>query len=296
MNSSSGNGSVSYLIIIVLLAMSIALMGGLLVRGTFNAEAVIGGPGNLGTNPNNVHNLSSTATHGGIKAQSETQICIFCHTPHHAYTGDATLLNAPLWNHTMTSASYYINGMVTDALFNTATISPDGASKLCMSCHDGTVAIGSVYSRDTTIAMSGACLTGSGALSTSCTGYLGPATSHHIFSVPMNDQLIADSLTYCKNHPGSMKLVYPWLSNSPDQADVLLRPTTHTYAGQLGVARTTPPYSAGYSYGVQCTSCHDPHEYTTDSFGNSCDFLVGSSCPTTSTDNLCYSCHSTICQ
>jgi predicted CXXCH cytochrome family protein len=66
---------------------------------------------------------------------SSGEICITCHTPHEA---DVTETNAPLWNHEVTAATF--------TLYSTATIDattgqPDGASKLCLSCHDGTVAM-----------------------------------------------------------------------------------------------------------------------------------------------------------
>ena len=56
------------------------------------------------------HNLSAapdlSATPSGgtvpvrtIKATSETQVCVFCHTPHGATTG----IVAPLWNRTLST-------------------------------------------------------------------------------------------------------------------------------------------------------------------------------------------------
>lgn len=61
------------------------------------------------------------------------EICLPCHTPH-----NASATYKPLWNHAVTTATYtiYSNGTIQ------ATIGqPDGSSKLCLSCHDGTVAL-----------------------------------------------------------------------------------------------------------------------------------------------------------
>lgn len=70
-----------------------------------------------------------------LKAISGGEICIVCHTPHNA---DISTTDAPLWNHTLTTASYTLYASPT---LNATTISqPTGVSKLCLSCHDGTVA------------------------------------------------------------------------------------------------------------------------------------------------------------
>jgi predicted CXXCH cytochrome family protein len=63
------------------------------------------------------------------------EICIVCHTPHHA---DISVTDAPLWNHEVTTATFTLYSSPTlDATMN----QPDGSSKLCLSCHDGTVAL-----------------------------------------------------------------------------------------------------------------------------------------------------------
>lgn len=77
------------------------------------------------------HNLSS-------KTDATDQVCIFCHTPHNANPA------VPLWNHTLSPEG-------TQYEFYTSPSSdapqPDrilGSSKLCLSCHDGTVALGAL--------------------------------------------------------------------------------------------------------------------------------------------------------
>ncbi len=63
------------------------------------------------------------------------EICIVCHTPHHA---DVSVTDAPLWNHEVTSATFTVYSSST---LDATVGQPDGASKLCLSCHDGTVAV-----------------------------------------------------------------------------------------------------------------------------------------------------------
>lgn len=65
------------------------------------------------------------------------QICVPCHTPHKANT---TVADAPLWNHALSTAVYTLYSSPT---LNATLAQPGGGSKLCLSCHDGTVAINS---------------------------------------------------------------------------------------------------------------------------------------------------------
>src|SRR5215831_18282178 len=92
------------------------------------------------------HNLS-VASPGTIKAKSETDLCIFCHTVHRT-TGQT-----PLWSHTMSSVSNYV--IYSSPTLKATVGQPDGSSRLCLSCHDGTVALGMVSSRGTAIQMEG---------------------------------------------------------------------------------------------------------------------------------------------
>jgi len=92
------------------------------------------------------HNLSVSGP-GTIKAIFETRVCIFCHAPHHART-DISLL----WNRqdsTTTYVPYQSSTMY-------ATVGqPTGSSKLCLSCHDGTIALGALVSTSQEIAFAG---------------------------------------------------------------------------------------------------------------------------------------------
>lgn len=63
------------------------------------------------------------------------EICVVCHTPHNA---DNNVNGAPLWNHQVTTSTFSV---YTSSTFDATAGQPDGASKLCLSCHDGTVAI-----------------------------------------------------------------------------------------------------------------------------------------------------------
>lgn len=86
------------------------------------------------------------------KGWGSDQVCIFCHTPHNGTTG----LSAPLWNHALSAvSSYQIYDSSVSSTLNAVTGQPSGISKLCLSCHDGTVALDSFGTRVGTSFISG---------------------------------------------------------------------------------------------------------------------------------------------
>jgi predicted CXXCH cytochrome family protein len=81
---------------------------------------------------NSPHDLS-TFGGGDVRATNESRVCIFCHVPHNASP------EAPLWNRHNPVAHYRIYQSPTvDARIS----QPGPASKRCLSCHDGSIALG----------------------------------------------------------------------------------------------------------------------------------------------------------
>ncbi len=93
------------------------------------------------------HNLSATGP-GTIKATSEGEVCVFCHVPHNARAA------GPLWNRDQPAGPYTPYTSSTRRI--TSPGQPTGASLLCLSCHDGTIALGKISSRGSNVAMAGA--------------------------------------------------------------------------------------------------------------------------------------------
>jgi predicted CXXCH cytochrome family protein len=91
------------------------------------------------------HNLSASGP-GTVKAATEAQICVFCHAPHNSAP------SAPLWNRQAQASTYT---PYTSSTAKASAGQPTGSSLLCLSCHDGTIALGNVLSRTTPIAMAG---------------------------------------------------------------------------------------------------------------------------------------------
>lgn len=77
----------------------------------------------------NTHHDFSNAT------WSTGEICKHCHIPHNSISGIT-----PLWNHQLSSGSSY-QAYTSSTMNSTPAGSPLGSSKLCLSCHDGTIAI-----------------------------------------------------------------------------------------------------------------------------------------------------------
>ncbi|MGD9897703.1 MAG: cytochrome c3 family protein [Calditrichaceae bacterium] len=90
-----------------------------MIGGSAFAQSIVG----------SAHDFSSAAWN------TSDQICIVCHTTHNA---DVSVSDAPLWNHEMTSATFT---PYSSASMNATVGQPDASSKLCMSCHDGTIAV-----------------------------------------------------------------------------------------------------------------------------------------------------------
>ena len=84
------------------------------------------------------HNLSVGGPNPAYSFD-EIRVCVFCHTPHDAST--TTL--APLWNRELPAENQY--QMYQSPNFNAkvpnAPNMPTGASRICLSCHDGTLAL-----------------------------------------------------------------------------------------------------------------------------------------------------------
>src|SRR5262249_29445761 len=111
-----------------------------------------------------VHNLSVTGP-GTIKANSEKDVCIFCHTVHRT-TGQS-----PLWSHVLSATTNYV--VYSSPTLKATVGQPDRSSRLCLSCHDGTVALWMVSSRTTPIRMAGGISglpSGAGTLGTDLSG------------------------------------------------------------------------------------------------------------------------------
>lgn len=93
------------------------------------------------------HDLSATLTTG-------TQVCVFCHTPHGSNVDAVLVDRAPLWNQDINDAVNDYGAYTSDTFDATDSVNVTratySATLLCLSCHDGTVAVGSFYNAPNT--------------------------------------------------------------------------------------------------------------------------------------------------
>ena len=197
---------------------------------------------------NSKHDLSSGSTSGNIKSTDQTQVCVFCHVAHQASGANK---QEPLWNHTLTATNFstaYASSTFTPlgtgivAIGQGAPGTTATTSHLCLSCHDGTVAVNALYKFTATIPdqgdLVGGKLTGNGSLGTDM------GSSH-----PVNFSMDQTTWTKTNSHI------------------VAINTTTHSTNGAVAL-----PLDGNNK--LQCASCHTSHDNTNTQFLR--DSLTGS--------------------
>jgi predicted CXXCH cytochrome family protein len=189
-----------------LLALLVTFSGGALAAGITGTK----------------HDLSISGG-GTIKSSDQTEICVFCHTPHAALKND----NIPLWNHALSAQTY---GVYTSPTIDATDLTEVGGinestaavSNLCLSCHDGSLAVNSLNNPSN--ARPDSTFAGDGKIPVGAT----------------NLGFGADALK--NDHP--VNFTYDATLYAAD-------PTLQNPASLAGVKL--------FSNKVQCASCHDPH-------------------------------------
>lgn len=197
---------------------------------------------------NSKHDLSSSSTTTGPKSTNLDEVCVFCHTPH---SNQATTL---LWNRTASTATYTVYSSPT---MQAALPQPGGASKNCLSCHDGTVAFNSLINSP-----------GSGAgtqptvspARIDTTGFAGLGT------VLSNDHPV--SFVYATHQGTDSGLRAASLVNN--------RPVVSHGGVTLPLSGTTTADAK-----LECTTCHDPHLTTHGQFKRVAN----------TASQICFTCH-----
>ncbi len=111
--------------------------------GVLALALLVATPAFAGLNPRTGVNgsMHDMNIYGGGTDDVYGRVCVFCHTPHNAQPmvdGSA----APLWNHEQTAATFLPYEWATPENQTLVIADPMvGPSRLCLSCHDGVVAV-----------------------------------------------------------------------------------------------------------------------------------------------------------
>lgn len=175
--------------------------------------------------------MSSTAQAGisgskhdfGQFGWAKNEICLPCHVPHNAIVKDANgeVLQGPMWNHTLPASNVY-KLYVDETTGQDVTGKVDSNSLLCLSCHDGSLAVDSF---------------GGGAGTQQMTGGL----------IASNDQNLTN------DHPIGAAGVYPTTDGQTSTASYMVSPSLRQAKGIMPLRHLDGKYVVG------CTSCHEPH-------------------------------------
>lgn len=205
------------------------------------------------------HNLSAavdgSATPSGgtvpartVKATSETQVCVFCHTPH----GATTSVVAPLWNRELSTGATYTTYTSTSMEADAAelTAGPGGSSKLCLSCHDGTMAIDKVN-----------VLNGGQNVLVPMTNVGGAVTATPV-KMPTTGNTTGFTRNLGTNLSNDHPISFTYSGDIAGYDGELRTPAAEGTVGgvvmnrALGKAKPVMPLEGGQ---MQCATCHDPH-------------------------------------
>jgi len=187
------------------------------------------------------HDFSGKAASGGFTTGS----CTFCHTPHKAIS---TLL---LWNHTLSQNTFSWDVPATTA----GTTFPSfvgntygGPTAKCLSCHDGSVAIGDIawFGEAPRTGNAGLDSKTHGAGDVFNVGFGGAMKGNHPVAMPY--PFSGAPNTYNGVTTGSNATLTEFVAN-PQPAIRLFNDNAGTISAGAVATKT----------GIECSSCHDPH-------------------------------------
>ena len=216
-----------------------------------------------------VHNLSSSGP-GRVRAASEGRVCVFCHASHN------TLGMVPLWNRELSNATYQIYRSST---LDATVRQPTGSSKLCLSCHDGTIAMGNIVSQSARIRMSSG-----GYMPAGLTNLGTDLSDDHPISFTYSGGLSAADRQLVS--PGSLGMEVRLDSDRQVQCTTCHDAHNNTYGNFLVMDN---------SFGALCVTCHKMDGWSSSSHRTSnasmIDRRLGDWPHRSVAENSCRSCH-----
>nr|MBF0221228.1 hypothetical protein [Desulfobulbaceae bacterium] len=247
-----------------------------------------------GTIVNSKHDLSATGASAGL-GNGDSRICIFCHHPHNTVRAGSTaegvqgntLSYSPLWNRGIaddnTQFIAYNNGtnMGTEGQLNNDSssrhlmngdVAIGGVTLLCLSCHDGSTAMGaySEFNPDFTVNTAG---TGKSPSQAGVYGASGQGDTLAGLATGFGSGGIVD---LSNHHPVGMS----W--DQVRQGDPEIAEKTNTFGGVVGGISIESVLTGGDT--MECNACHDVHN--TQSAANESFIWI-----TNAGSVFCLSCH-----
>lgn len=249
---------------------------------------------------NTKHNFAANATvvlpgskQRQVRATSQNETCVFCHTPHGLPSANEQFL----WNRdfsTVNSYSFYSSSSM-DAPIVASVNAIGKPTKMCLSCHDGTVAVGAIKvvngrAAVADVAMTGDGLTAASSIKDNLSGHgnysLGtdltndhPISFEYSSTLAQSDGELVDpsSTDYIGARVGSSVAAHNQAVTSGTATS--LQPTTAKTriavplegalaSGNLDNLNSNTFASLASSGTVECTSCHDPHIRSTNADEN----------------------------
>ena len=207
--------------------------------------------------PDHQRNVKTSAVNG------TTEVCVFCHTPHGA-SREGIKIRAPIWNRQLPKGEYQMYDQVWSKSFEAEINDPNrrrptGYSRLCLSCHDGTIALGNVLNK-----------AGSGGLDGSYTMEYptGQSPAGPFGSIPVGEGATSQNTRALgrdlrNDHPISMRFDSALLAKDAEFVNpgpAVRRPFTQSTPTPLSPLRRASGKDNNIYDTVQCTSCHNPHQ------------------------------------
>lgn len=169
------------------------------------------------------HNLSSGTILGNFYSDNESEVCVFCHTPHNANVA------APLWNQYSTTMTFqvYSSGTLEPNVYDATGLPTNSLSRLCLSCHEGTTGLNTLSNPASTVG--------------NPTGFTWDSFDQVPFMNPQEGVYLSSDLTTM--HPVGFD--YNDATGDPE-----IRPTATAEANGVKF------FGGGF---LECSTCHDPH-------------------------------------
>ena len=182
----------------------------------------------------------------GLIAGETPGTCTYCHTPHMASN------QALLWNQQAQSTTYsWTNAATTGGTAYASIVSATniGPSVKCLSCHDGTTTAGDMGWFNATADPGGS--TNVTVTADYVVGTIaGDMDGNHPVSMPFPLGGVAS--TYNGSTTGASALLSDWVAD-PEAVGIRL------FSDNLGVGATIQAGGLSGEAGIECSSCHDPH-------------------------------------